>query len=85
MLNCIKNEEKNNEPIECVNNPNLVGFKKTDSVKLICYQFYGEANGPKCSEKKHFCHMCCNHYIGIKHVKEQKECFDKCEAGIGSR
>jgi len=78
MLNCLKNQEKKSEPIEC-KNPDLANFQNTPHIKEVCYKFYGEAKGPQCTQRKSFCPMCCKHYIGIKHIKDQIDCKQTCE------
>jgi hypothetical protein len=78
MLNCIKNENKISTPEKCADT-NLTGFTNDVYIKSVCFEFYGESNGPKCSKKNNYCEMCCRHYIGIKHMDKLDECEQSCE------
>ncbi len=60
------------------------GLKNIIFIKAVCDKFYGEANRDKCMMKQHFCAMCCNHFIGVKYLEEQRLCERKCFAAIRS-
>jgi hypothetical protein len=85
ILRCLKEEEKDLDPSECYNDKKIGGMENMSNIKTMCEQFYGEENKQKCSERPHFCGMCCGHYIGLKHPIKLATCKSQCSLVIQKR
>ncbi len=82
MLTCIKNTDKNNDAKECYDQNRLFNFEDKTYIKNLCNKFYGEVGEEKCEGRGHFCNMCCNHFIGVKHEEKLEECKKKCDDAV---
>ena len=84
VLRCMKNEQKDKDPAECLDEK-VQYFDNKDHIKSLCYRFYGEVAGAKCEDKSHFCDMCCSHFIGIKFAKKVESCKNNCSTKINEK
>jgi hypothetical protein len=54
-------------------------------VKNTCVGIYGKSKEGISEEKTNFCKMCCEFYIGFKHLNTRVECKDKCNTWISGK
>jgi len=78
ILKCIKDENKNNDPAECLDSAKLNDSESASYIEKLCLRFYGEAGVEQCKSRNHFCNKCCSHFIGIKFTDGLNKCKQDC-------
>jgi chemotaxis protein histidine kinase CheA len=57
-------------------------FKNKEYVNDTCMTIFGESQKKSCALKENFCNMCCENFVGNKHMKERMKCKGDCENSI---